>query len=103
MIAFYYDKIVSKYGERAKLLITDTDSLVYSIETADVYADMMAEADAYDMSDYSSDQLAYSAVNKKVLGKMKDKYNGRMVAEFVGLRPKLYSIMEASGREKKKA
>ena len=52
MFAFHYDKMVSKYGERVKLLMTDTDSLVYHIATSDVYADMMADADAYDMSEY---------------------------------------------------
>ena len=36
MCAFYYKNIVKKYDERAKLLMTDTDCLVYFIETADV-------------------------------------------------------------------
>ena len=103
MFAFHYDKMVSKYGERVKLLMTDTDSLVYHIETSDVYADMMADADAYDMSEYPLNHLAFTTTNKKVLGKMKDEYNGRIVGEFVGLRPKLYSILESDGTEKKKA
>ena len=103
MFAFHYDKIVSKYGEHVKLLMTDTDSLVYYIETSDVYADTMADADAYDMSEYPPNHLAFTTTNKKVLGKMKDEYNGRIVKKFVGLRPKLYSILESDGTEKKKA
>ncbi len=34
---------------------------------------------------------------------MKDEYNGRPILEFVGLRPKMYSILEVSGKEQKKA
>ena len=102
MFAFHHDKIVSKYEARAKLLMTGTDSLVYSIETADIYADMMADADAYDMSDYSSDHPAYSAVNKKVLGKMKDEYNGRMVAEFVECVPNYTRLSKQTVERKRK-
>ena len=45
--------------------------------------DMIANAEVYDMSDYSSNHPAYSTVTKKVLGKMKDEHNGRIVAEFI--------------------
>ena len=83
--------------------MTDTDSLVYHIKTSDVYADMMADADAYDMSEYSPNHLAFTTTNKKVLGKMKDEFNGRIVGEFVGLCPKLYSILKSDGSKKKKA
>ena len=45
----------------------------------------------------------YSTANKKVLGKMKDKCAERPIAEYVGLRPKMYSILEACGGNIKKA
>ena len=103
MFAFHYENIVKKYGERSKLLMTDTDSLVYFIETADVYKDMLDDLDSYDTSDYPKTHFAYSEKNKKVLGKMKDEYNGCPVKEFVGLRPKMYSIMDANNDEKRTA
>ena len=37
-----------------------------------------------------------------VLGKLKDECAGRAVAEYVGLRPKMYSILEADGKNTKK-
>jgi hypothetical protein len=103
MFEFHYDKIRSIYGQKAKLLMTDTDSLVYHIETPDVYADLLQDLDAYDTSDYPTNHPAYSKKNTKALGKMKDEYNGRPIAEFVGLRAKMYSILEANRREKKVA
>ena len=40
---------------------------------------------------------------RKVVGKFKDECCGRPISEFVGLRPKMYSILEASGNNIKKA
>ena len=37
MHEFHYDYIKKKYGNNSILLFTDTDSLVYEIETEDVY------------------------------------------------------------------
>jgi hypothetical protein len=37
MYSFHYDVIVKKYGENARLLFTDTDSLTYVIRTDDIY------------------------------------------------------------------
>ncbi len=34
---------------------------------------------------------------------MKDEYNSRPIAEYVGLRAKMYSVKEANGSERKKA
>ena len=104
MYEFHYDKIVPKYGKKAKLLMTDTDSLVYHIETDDIYKDMKNNIDAYDTSDYSPDHMCYSKENCKVLGKMKDECNGKPPVEFVGLRSKMYSILlSTDGKSKRTA
>jgi len=52
MYMFHYKHIVPLYGERARLLFTDTDSLCYDIQTDDVYADMSLNLSKYDTSDY---------------------------------------------------
>ena len=36
-------------------------------------------------------------------GKLASYCNGRPITEFVGLRPKMYGVLEASGRNIKKA
>ncbi|KAK3707293.1 hypothetical protein QZH41_004239 [Actinostola sp. cb2023] len=64
---------------------------------------MAEHADLYDTSDYPKDHPLHSTANKKVQGKMKDECAGRPIAEYVGLRPKMYSILEASGKNIRKA
>ena len=39
MYEFHYDYITNKYGNKPRLLFTDTDSLMYEIKTEDVYED----------------------------------------------------------------
>ena len=101
MYEFHYNHIKSTYGNRAALLMTDTDSLVYSIETDDLYDDMCHYLDLYDTSEYPSDHPAYSTIKKKEPGKMKDEMKGYSIKDFVGLRPKMYSVLEGDGTEKK--
>jgi RNase P subunit RPR2 len=101
MYRFHYDHIVNMYGERAKLLFTDTDSLTYHIRTDDVYADMQQHMSVYDTSDYPTDHFLYSKTNAKVIGKFKDEANSAPPLEFVGLRSKMYSLLLPNSKEKK--
>ncbi|MEW8615643.1 MAG: DNA polymerase, partial [Candidatus Thiodiazotropha sp.] len=94
MYDFYYNQLKKQYGDRCQLLYTDTDSLLLEIQTDDVYKDMTEHRDLYDTSDYPQDHPLYSSANMKVLGKLKDECAGRAIAEYVGLRPKMYSILE---------
>ena len=103
MYDFYYNQLKVLYGDSCQLLYMNTDSLLLEIETEDVYKDMSQNQGLYDTSDYPKDHPLYSLANKKVLGKLKDKRAGRAVAEYVGLRPKMYSIREAGGKNTKKA
>ena len=103
MYDFYYNQMKAQYGERCQFIYGDTDSLLLEIETKDVYQDMAKHAELYDTSDFPKDHPLHCMANKKVVGKMKDECAGRPIAEYVGLRPKMYSILEASGCNIKRA
>ena len=104
MYDFYY-RLKERYGDRIKLLYTDTDSLIISAQTTDFYDDMREMIDEFDTSDYKKDNIyGLPQVNKKVLGKFKDEMNGKLLEEFIGLASKLYSNKDfASNDEMKKA
>ena len=103
MFNFHYDVIVKRYGDRAKLLFTDTDSLCYQIFTNDLYKDMAENLDCYDTSDYPKGHPLHDKKNAKVIGKFKDETNGVPPLEFVGLRSKMYSLLLPDDKEKKTA
>ena len=105
MYEFHYNYIKPKYGEKALLLMTDTDSLCYEIETEDFYKDIAGDVESkFDTSAYPKDHPSgiKTGVNKKVIGMMKDECSGKIMEGFVGLRAKLYATKMHSGEESKK-
>ena len=105
MYDFHYQYIKPKYGTKAKLLFTDTDSLMYEIETEDFYKDISKDVkDRFDTSDYPENHPSGipTGINKKVLGMFKDEAAGKRIKEFVGLRAKLYSFIMEDGKENKR-
>ena len=89
MYEFHCKYIEKKFD--AKLLFTDTDSLVYDIKTEDVYEDFYQDKNLCDFSDYPLDSKFFGLVNKNVIGKMKDEFKEKIISEFVGLKSKMYS------------
>ena len=105
MYDFHYNYIKSKYGDKAKLLFSDTDSLMYEIQTEDFYKDISGDVkNKFDTSDYPENHPSGipTGINKKVLGMFKDETAGKIIKEFVGLRAKLYSYKMDEGEETKK-
>ena len=95
MFDFHYNYIRKKYGNKAELLFTDTDSLMYLIQTDDFYSDIKKDIKRkFDTSDYPENHPSgiKTGVNKKVIGKYKDEVGGKQITHFPGLRPKLYSF-----------
>ena len=106
MYQFHYDYMVPKYGlEKLKLCYIYTDSLVYDIKTEDFYEDIANDEEArFDTSGYSKTDFRPLPIglNKKVIGLMKNELGGKIMTEFVALRPKLYSYKKLDGSEDKK-
>ena len=94
MYDFHYNYIKKRYGSKAQLLFTDTDSLCYEIETDDIYEDLWQDKHTFDNSDYPKDSKFFDTSNKKVIGKFKDEAASIPIIEFVGLRSKMYSYIK---------
>ena len=101
MYQSHYDYVLKTFN--ASLLFTDTDSLVYEIKDGYVYDQCFKDKHWFDFSGYSKDSVYYCDLNKKVLGKMKDEFNGVKIVEFVGLKSKMYSLIARNDKEVNKA
>ena len=102
MYDFYYNTLKARYGDKIRLLYTDTDSLIVHVQTDDLYKDMAQNLDDYDTSNYSPGHPLFSTANKKIIGKFKDELGGKVMTEFIGIRPKMYSYVgEESGKRAK--
>ena len=104
MYDFYYGFIKPLYGNKVKLLFTDTDSLMFVVETVDFYKDIAPYVhEWFDTSNFSKEHPSGipTGVNKKVIGMFKDEEGGKIISEFVGLRAKNYSYV-CYGKEHKK-
>ena len=103
MYEFWYDYIKPKYNGSVKLCYMDTDSFVMNIKTNDFYKDISSDVDKkFDTSNYEVNRPLPTGKNKKVIGLMKDELGGKIITEFVTLRPKTYSYLTDDGKEDKK-
>ena len=82
----------------------DTDSFIMHIKTEDFYKDVADDVEKrFDTSNYEVDRPLPTGKNKKVIGLMKDELGGKIMTEFVALRPKTYSYLTDDFEEDKKA
>ena len=68
-----------------------------------LYEQCFKDRDLFDFSGYPVNSKYYDSLNKKVLGKMKDEFNGMRIVEFIGLKSKMYSLISAEDKEVNKA
>ena len=104
MYEFRYDYMKPKYNDNVKLCYMDTDSFIINIKTNDFYKDISNDVEnSFDTSNYEVNRPLPTGKNKKVIGLMKDELGGKIIVEFVILRPKTYSFLTDDGKEDKKA
>ena len=101
MYNFHYQYVENKFD--AKLLFSDTDSLVYEIKEKGVYEKSFQDKTFFDFNEYPINPKFYDISNKKVLDKMKDEFKGQIISEFVGLKSKMYSLISENDKEVSKA
>ena len=94
MYDFHYNVMKKIFGPRIHLLYTDTDSLMYEIESEDVYEELSPYVATYfDTSNYPTTHNLFNSGNKKIPGFFKDETASAPIKEFVGLRSKMYSFI----------
>ena len=104
MYEFWYDYIKPKYNNKVKLCYMDMDSFIMNIKTNDFYQDIANDVEnRFDTSNYEVNRPLPMGKNKKIIGFMKDELGGKIITEFVTLRPKTYSFLTDDGNEDKKA
>ena len=113
MYEFWYNYMKLKYNDNVRLCYMDTDSFVMHIKTNYFYEDIASDVEnRFDTSNYEANMSETSALarrplptgkNKKIIGLMKDEPGGKIITEFVTLRPKTYSFLTDDGKEDKKA
>ena len=104
MYEFWYDYMKLIYGDNVKLCYMDTDSFIMHIKTEDFYKDNANDIEKrFDTSNYEVHKPLPTGKDKKVIGLMKDELGGKIMTEFVALRPKTYSYLMDDGGSDKKA
>ena len=100
MYNFHYNFMIRKFN--TKLLFTDTDSLCYELHGNNPYKKKYKYEykELFDLINYSKSSKYYCDENKKVVGKMKDEYGGLLILKFIGLKSKMYSILDENDNEK---
>ena len=96
MYEFWYGYIRPKYGDKAKLCYTDTDSFFIHNKTEDFFEDISNDVERYfDTSNYDKNEKRPLPIgqNKKVPGPFKDELEGKIVTEVLALRAKTYAYL----------
>ena len=91
----HYGYMVPKYGFKQHLMYNDMDSMIYGIQTENVYADIALYINRwFDTSNYppTIDRPLPIGRNKKVIGKTKNEVGGSIITKFIALRFKSYSL-----------
>ena len=72
----------------------DTDSFIIHIKTEDVYEDIENDFETrFDKSNYEINRPLLTRKNRKVIGLMKGKLEGKIMTEFVAFSSKTYSYL----------
>ena len=92
--------------EVCKLVLSDTDSFIYHIQTKCFYKDISPLVrEHFDTCNFEPNHPSgiETGVNKKVPRKMKCEFGGKVIKSYRGLRPKCYIVLLGGGSCEKRA
>jgi hypothetical protein len=106
MYKFWYDFVKPLWGDKCHLVVTDTDSFQFSVETDDLYRDLRAHYRLFDLSHYPNEHpifvesknqeerdklLKYKEASRAKIGLMKDEAAICNIIDIIGLKAKCYA------------
>ena len=97
MYDFHYNFIKKLFD--TELLFRDTGSLIYENKSEDVYEEFFKHNHLFDLSNYPKDSKFFDPTNNKVIGKMKDVFEGNSIGKFIGLKSKMHCILSDTDEE----
>ena len=98
MYKFHYD-FMKNNVDIFNLILTDTHRFVY--ESSENFQEIMYQhKEIFNLSNYHKNSRYFCNDNKKVLGKMKDEYGGKIIYEITALKSKMYSTRDVNNNEK---
>ena len=95
MYEMFYKVLKPKYGDKVRMIYTDTDSFILQIETDDVYQDIADDSalrERFDTSEFPRNHPLYSTENQGKYGCFKDEMKGEPIREVFAIRAKCYSV-----------
>ena len=66
---------------------------MYEIKTEDGYGAFSSDKEMFDFNNYSTKSKHCDNSDKLVIVKLKDETGGVAIEKFVGLKPKMYSVL----------
>ena len=82
------------------IIISDSENLTYEIKSEDTYEEYFNHRHLPNFGNYPKDSKFFDQTNKNVIGKMKNKLEGKIIDEFVGLKSMMYSMNLIQQKEK---
>ena len=97
MFSYYHNVLKKSFGDRVKLLYTDTDSFVIELRTRDLYADLSVISHTLDTSNFPRENHYLSGLftndYNSELFYFKSEVGGDDIIAFIALRAKVYSLI----------
>ena len=93
-----------KCGSNIRLCYMNTSSFLMSVKRNDIYKDIADDVEKYyDTSNYTVERPLPIGKNRKKIGLMKNELGGKIMKEFIELKPKCYEYLMDDGKVDKKA
>ena len=73
--------------------------IVLLMKSEEVYEEFFKQKHLFDFSNYPKDSIFFYETNEKVIDKMKNESEGKIIGESVGLKSKMHSVKNIDSKE----